>query len=538
MEGNHGSGRKILSENINENDTMTEPDKIPVNALQALIFDLDGVITRTRKTHRKAWKELFDWFFSEGKHSDQSSMSDADYEKYVDGKPRYQGVKSFLESRQIDLPFGDPEDPPGTESICALGNRKNELFNAVIDREGVEVYEDAVDWLKVHKRKGLKTAIVSSSKNCRKVLQAAKLNHLFEAVVDGTDAEAQGMSGKPDPDIFLEAARRLGVRPLDSVVFEDAISGVQAGQRGFFALVVGVDRFGQEEALRNNGADLVIGDFSGFGLSDSKVVEACYFPQGEPIFPEAGKFLERLSGREPVIFLDYDGTLTPIVSRPEDALLSEEMQETLRGLAEKYTVAVVTGRDKEDVEELVGLEELIYAGSHGYIISGPGGLFMEHPDSQKIISRLDQVENDLEKALKGKTEGTQVDRKKYAIGIHYRNARPGDEQVVHEVVEKMLEKFPGHKTGKGKMIVEIKPDLDWHKGKAVQWILDALKLSGRDDVLPVFIGDDITDEDAFEALKETGTGILVGGHGKETAAEWSLKNVYQVRLLFEKLIKH
>ena len=516
---------------------MKKTDITGTNKAKALIFDLDGVITRTRRTHKKAWKELFDWYFSEKEPAGQSPMSDADYEQYVDGKPRYQGVKSFLDSRRIKLPFGDPADRPGTDSICALGNKKNVLFNEVIDREGVEVYQDAVDWLREHKKKGMKTAIVSSSKNCRKVLKAAKLDHLFEAVVDGLDAEAQGMKGKPDPDIFLEAARGLGVGPLEAVVFEDAISGVQAGQRGFFALVVGVNRFDQAEALKKHGADLVIEDFSGFDLSDAEVVGDYFSARGRPIFPINDKFFEKLSGREPVIFLDYDGTLSPIVSRPEDAVLSEEMRQTLRDLAEKFTVAVVTGRDKEDVEELVGLNELIYAGSHGYIISGPDGLFMEHPDSKKIISRLDQVEKELEKALEGKTKGTQIDRKRYAIGVHYRNARPGDEKVVFEVVEKMLEKFPGHKTGEGKMIVEIKPDLEWHKGKAVLWILDALELKDRDHVLPVFIGDDVTDEDAFEVLKDSGMGILVGGHGKETAASWSLKNVYQVRLLFQELIK-
>jgi trehalose-phosphatase len=516
---------------------MTEPDKAHTNYPKALIFDLDGVITRTRKTHKKAWRALFDWYFREEKLSDQAPMSDADYESYVDGKPRYQGVKSFLDSRRIELPFGDPNDSPGAGTVCALGNRKNALFNEVIDREGVEVYQDAVDWLKEQKKNGMKTAIVSSSKNCRKVMQAARLDHLFEAVVDGLDAEAHGLNGKPDPDIFLEAARRLGVGPLDAVVFEDAISGVQAGQRGFFALVVGVNRFDQAEALKTHGADLVIDGFTGFELSDAEVADTYFSARGEPIFPDSGKFLEQFSGREPVLFLDYDGTLTPIVSRPEDALLSHEMRRTLGELAGKFTVAVVTGRDKEDVEELVGLKELIYAGSHGYIISGPDGMFMEHPDAKKIISRLDQVEKELEKALEGKTKGTQIDRKRYAIGIHYRNARPGDEQVVFEVVDKMLEKFPGHKTGEGKKIIEIKPDLDWHKGKAVLWILDALDLEGKENLVPVFIGDDVTDEDAFEVLKETGIGILVGGHGKETAAGWSLKNVFQVRRLFQELIK-
>jgi trehalose 6-phosphate phosphatase len=507
--------------------------RVPV---KALIFDLDGVITRTRETHKKAWKELFDWFFREKGLEDHSPVSDGDYERFIDGKPRYDGIKSFLESRDIDLEFGDPRDEPGISSICALGNRKNELFNKVIDRDGVEVYGDAVDWLKEWRSGGLKTAIVSSSKNCRKVLEAAGLADLFDARVDGMVAEELDLNGKPDPDIFVEAARQLNVSPTNAVVFEDAISGVMAGQRGFFALVVGVDRFGRGEDLKKNGADILLRDFSGFDLSDKDLAEAWFSVRGQHIFPDSKDFIERLEGRKPVIFLDYDGTLTPIVSRPEDAVLSDDMRQTLKELAGIFTVAIVTGRDKEDVEKLVGLKQLIYAGSHGYIISGPDGLSMEHPDSGKIIPALDRIEGELEESLKGKTRGVQIDRKRYAIGLHYRNARPGDEEVVFRLVDKMLEKYPGHKKGEGKMIVEIKPDLDWHKGRAVEWILDALGFSRNEKLLPIFIGDDITDEDAFETLKKTGIGILVGGHGRETAASFALKNVYQVQVLFRRLV--
>jgi trehalose 6-phosphate phosphatase len=212
------------------------------------------------------------------------------------------------------------------------------------------------------------------------------------------------------------------------------------------------------------------------------------------------------------------------------------MKTTLKNIAEKFTVAIVTGRDKEDVENLVGLDELIYAGSHGYIITGPNGLFMEHPDSEKILPKLDEIEKIVEEKLKEKTEGTQVDRKRYAIGLHFRNARPEDEKVVYEIVDEILEKYPGHKKGEGKKIVEIKPDIDWHKGKAVEWIMDALKLSERDDVIPVFIGDDVTDEDAFEALKGKGIGILVGGHGQKTAAKYALKNVLPGKGVFRETI--
>lgn len=515
-------------------DHADNSDHLPV---KALIFDLDGVITRTRDTHKKAWGELFDWVFREKGLNDQAPMSNDDYETYIDGKPRYEGVSSFLDSRGVSMEYGQPDDAPGLESICAVGNKKNQLFNAVIDREGVEVFQDAADWLKKWRHTGMKTAIVSSSKNCRKVLEATGLEVLFDVRVDGVVAESIGLKGKPDPDIFLEAAKRLEVSPLESVVFEDAISGVQAGQRGFFSLVVGVDRFGRGEALISHGADILIQDFSGFDLSDKELTEAYFSSQGQPVFPDTGAFFKSLAGRRPVVFLDYDGTLTPIVSRPEDAVLSEDMRDALKGLSGLVTVAVVTGRDKEDVERLVGLDQLIYAGSHGYIITGPDGLFMEHPHSGEIIPVLDRMEEALHKPVKERTRGVQIDRKRYAIGLHYRNARPGDEKVVYELAEEMLDKFPGHKLGEGKKIVEIKPDLDWHKGKAVHWIMKALELQDKEDQVPVFIGDDITDEDAFRALEGKGIGILVGGHGRKTAAGFSLKNVYQVRVLFQRLIE-
>ncbi len=510
-------------------------DNLPV---EALIFDLDGVLTQTRKTHKKSWEEMFDRFFDEHveKYGKQASMSENDYQEYLDGKPRYQGVRSFLASRDIELPWGSTDDAPGMGTICALGNLKNELFNEVLERDGVEVYEDAAEKLKTWKKMGMKTAIVSSSKNCKKIIEVAGIDNLFDTRVDGAVSEEIGLKGKPDPDIFTEAAKRLKARPEYCIVFEDAISGVQAGQGGFFGLVVGVNRFDNKDGLLKHGADITIDSFDELDITDKELIEEYFSRPGIPVFPDNKKIFDTLARKKPVIFLDYDGTLTPIVSRPEDAVISQQMKKTLQKLAEKYTVAIVTGRDKEDVENLVKLDEIIYAGSHGYIISGPGGLSMEHPDSKKIIPVLDKIEKEAEKLLKQKTVGTQLDRKRYAIGLHYRNARPEDEKTVYDIVNGLIEKYPGHKIGEGKKIVEIKPDIDWHKGKAVEWIMDALEMSGRDDIIPVFIGDDITDEDAFKILKDKGLGIMVGSHGQKTSASYSLKNVFQVREFFKKLL--
>ena len=230
----------------------------------AVIFDLDGVITRTAAVHARAWKQVFDEYLQQRATLTGDPFQpfdiDEDYARYVDGKPRYDGVRSFLASRSIELPDGDPGDGPRVETVCGLGNRKNELYNSMLDQGGVEVFDDAVVQLHRWRDLGLKTAIVSSSKNCAPVLEAVGLSDFFEVRVDGVETARLGLQGKPAPDMFLEAAERLGVDPERAVVFEDAVSGVQAGRAGGFGWVIGVDRVGAREALLENGADTVVTD--------------------------------------------------------------------------------------------------------------------------------------------------------------------------------------------------------------------------------------------------------------------------------------
>ncbi len=183
-----------------------------------------------------------------------------DYRPYVDGKLRYDGVQSFLASRGIDLPWGDPDDPPTAETVCGLGNRKNELVGELLETEGVDVYEASIAWLRQLRRRGFATAVVSASKNCQRVLQSAGIEDLFDTRIDGVVAGELGLPGKPAPDTFLAAAQRLGVEPERAVVIEDAVSGVRAGKAGGFGLVIGVDRTGDADALREGGADLVVQD--------------------------------------------------------------------------------------------------------------------------------------------------------------------------------------------------------------------------------------------------------------------------------------
>jgi beta-phosphoglucomutase family hydrolase len=232
----------------------------------ACLFDLDGVLTQTAKVHAAAWKETFDAFLRRraGAAGEDYVPFDPvrDYDEYVDGKPRYDGVRSFLASRGIDLPEGSPSDPPDADTIHGLGNRKNEIVLRMIREHGVEPYAGSVLYVRAARDAGLRRAVVSSSTNCRDVLAAAAIEDLFEAVIDGVVAEREHLRGKPAPDTFLAGARALGVKPAQAAVFEDALAGVEAGRAGNFGFVVGVDRVGQADALRAHGADVVVADLA------------------------------------------------------------------------------------------------------------------------------------------------------------------------------------------------------------------------------------------------------------------------------------
>jgi beta-phosphoglucomutase family hydrolase len=234
--------------------------------ITACLFDLDGVLTQTAKVHAAAWKQMFDDYLRERATRSgerfQPFDARADYDEYVDGRPRYDGVRSFLSSRGIELPEGDSSDPPQAETIAGLGNRKNEIVQRMIHEHGVEPYEGSVRYVEAARAAGLERAVVSSSTNTREVLSAAGIAGLFEAVVDGIVAERQHMKGKPAPDTFLAGARALGVEPRAAAVFEDARAGVAAGRAGRFGWVIGVDRAGQADALRSHGADVVVSDLA------------------------------------------------------------------------------------------------------------------------------------------------------------------------------------------------------------------------------------------------------------------------------------
>jgi len=522
-------------------------------SFKAVIFDLDGVVTKTALVHAAAWKETFDEYlrlrekrdgepFREFTHQD-------DYLPYVDGKPRYKGVKSFLESRGIDIPFGDPSDLPDKETVCGIGNRKNEKFIEVLKAKGAQVFPSTIELIKALKESGVRVGVASSSKNCKYILESVNLQDLFETRVDGEVSARIGLHGKPEADIFVVAAANLGALPADSIVVEDATSGVLAGRNGGFGLVLGIAREDNESELLENGADIVVNDLAQISLDQ---MEAWFHRIPRPLFEvwdtptvlpkeaaivnpyyERSAKLTFFGSKKPVFFLDYDGTLTPIVSRPELAVLSQDMREVLINLSKKYTTAIVSGRMRDDVQKLLGIEGLFYAGSHGFDIKGPK-ISMIKPEAQEKVSLIAEIVKKLSKEL-GSIEGVLIEDKKFSVGIHYRLAAESVVPRVKAFCDDIIKNNPSLRLMAGKKVFEIMPAIDWNKGKAIRWIMQALKIEWPEAAV-VYIGDDTTDEDAFRVVRTRGTGILVCEEPKASCADYRLSSPDEVRRLFERLV--
>lgn len=505
---------------------------------RAAVFDLDGVVTFTARRHFEAWKEMFDAFLEAraARTGDTPrSFSDEDYRQHVDGRPRIDGIRAFLAAREIDIPEGADDDPPDRETVRGLANRKNELFRERVRSDGVDVDEDAVRFVRTLRAEGVRVGVASSSRNTELVLEAAGLEDLFAARVDGEVSARLGLRGKPEPDIFLTCLERLGGGdPADAMVVEDALVGVAAGRAGDFGLVMGVDRGGRAVALREHGADWVV---EGFADLDVARVRA-WFEGASNALPNAlaawDEIAARLEHATPAIFLDYDGTLTPIVDHPDRAVLSQAMRATLSHLAQVWPTTVVSGRGREDVQGKVGLERITYAGSHGFDISGPrtdGSL--EHRVAEGSASAIADAAGELRDRTR-QLAGVLVEDKKYSVAVHYRRADDALVPEVKRVVASAAAEHPDLAVTHGKKVLELRPAVDWDKGRAVLWLLDALDLD-RPDVLPFYVGDDVTDEDAFRALSGRGVGVLVSEAPRPTAARYALQDVHEVRELLQRL---
>jgi alpha,alpha-trehalase len=513
---------------------MTESNSLDRNRLDAVIFDLDGVITTTQQLHAEAWKTVFDEAIVLASRREAREIEpfriETDYYRYVDGKPRYDGVRSFLASRSIEVPEGHPEDPPDADSIFGIGNRKNRRYLELLEHRGAQVYPAALKLVRALRVAGFAVAVVSSSRNCRQVLESVGADRLFHVRIDGNDSETLGLTGKPAPDLFLAAARLLDVAPDRIAVVEDAIAGVRAGCSGGFGRVIGVDRHGEPAALAAAGADTVVDN-----LGKLEVVPSTGRPpDGLEAFDDIQR---RFSTQSPVVFLDYDGTLTPIVDRPEDAVLSTAMKATLTRLAERLTTAIISGRDLEDVRARVGIEGVIYVGSHGLDILLADGTRRSADGAEAFLDALDRAEALLHTRIDG-IRGAIVERKRFALTAHYRLVIDTEIPLIEAAVDEALNTTEGLRRQGGKRVIELLPELDWDKGSAVRWLVDQLSEAASTRItesVPVYIGDDITDENVFQTLRVDGVTVAVMDAPHTTAACYSLHDTEAVGDFLDRL---
>jgi trehalose 6-phosphate phosphatase len=506
--------------------------------IDAVVFDLDGVVTRTARVHAGAWKQLFDEFLRErserlGEPFRAFDVKD-DYLAYVDGKPRYEGVRSFLASRAIDIPFGDSDHGPDRETACGLGNRKDRYFEERLHREGVEVFSTTCALIGELRSRGLRTAMVTSSKHGGEIVELAQLTHLFDAQVDGNLAERLGLPGKPAPDVFVKAAEMLGTIPARTIVVEDAVSGVEAGRRGGFALVLGVDRGGQPEALRRSGADVVVQDLGELSAEELLALAPKGAERLLPALAHLDALRQRLQGRRPAVFLDYDGTLTPIVARPELAVLSDEMRRTLEELAARLPTAIVSGRALADVRRLVGVEGLAYSGNHGFEIVTAAGDSHGYSKGREALPAVASARELIGQRIQEIPEAW-IEDKTYSLSVHFRQVAEERVVAVEQAVDAVLADLPQLRKHFGKKVFEIRPRIEWNKGKAVLFLLETLGLA-HDGIVPIYLGDDVTDEDAFRALSGPGLGVLVTDRPVPSAARFSLRDTGEVRRFLQALV--
>lgn len=507
-----------------------DPDKIA-----ACILDMDGVVTDTADLHAAAWQKMFDEFLAgrigrAGENLHPFAM-ETDYREYVDGKARYDGVQSFLASRRISLPFGSPTDPPGKETVCGLGNRKNAYFLKILAHRKVSPYPATVAFIRHGRAVGIRFALISASRNADVVLAKAGVAGLFDVVVDGKVAETMNLAGKPAPDIFLEAARRMAAHPGQTAVIEDSLAGIRAGRQGGFALTVGIGEGDRAEALRTAGADLVVRDLSQLAFGEHGRAAP---GQGLPsALDEQEAIVRQLQEGTPAIFLDYDGTLTPIVLDPARAELAEPVRQAVRKLADHLFVAVISGRGLADIRNMVGIPDLVYAGSHGFEGSYGSGYFKDEKSRKFYLAALKDAAEELAGFVRN-LPGVRIERKPFALAVHYRGADDRVAAPLAQKVEEIAGRASGLKMTTGKKVLELRPDVDWDKGLALRAMLEHFHIDCS-RVVPLYIGDDLTDEDAFRAIAENGIPILVGDGSRPTAARYLLRDPTEVGIFLERM---
>ncbi|AFM16301.1 trehalose 6-phosphatase [Mycolicibacterium chubuense NBB4] len=456
----------------------------------AVIFDLDGVVTDTAALHAAAWKATLDEYLSQRPRSageDSSPITDEEYRTLVDGKPN--GISDFLASRGISIPSGtEEEDREGTAR--GLDKREQQLFTGLL-ADGVPIFESAVELVHDLSAVGICTAVVSSKSDCTRVLGAAGLQDLFGTRVDGLARS----------ELLMETARRLGAHPGRCVVIDSSELGMSAARDAGFGLVIGVARISRAKDLQRCGADIVVTDLVAVSVRDS-FRKTSEMADALSSYSELAPLLET---RQPVVMLDFDGTLSEIVGDPDTATLIPGADKMLESLAARCHVAVISGRSLADIQRRIGVPGLWYAGSHGFELVAPDGTHHENAAGTAAIRDLGVAYTELRQRLAG-VDGLLIEDKRFSVAVHYRSVAPDRVDEIVAAVRIICQRNRLRVTG-GRKVVELRPDVEWGKGKTIDWILD--RINGTDLLLPIYIGDDLTDEDGFDAVRHKGIGITV-----------------------------
>ncbi len=384
------------------------------------------------------------------------------------------------------------------------------------------LFEVTVDLVRKLQAVGVAVAAYSSSPRCQQALKAAGMDDLFSVCIEGVGGE-RGTTEMPDSTALLGATRQLGARPQRCVVIENSAAGVAAGRAGGFALVIGIEGTGNADELACAGADVVLADLAEVGVRTG----AKRISELPNALMSYGQLIGITSARKSMLFLDYDGTLSPIVSDPDAAALVDGAAEALALVTAACPVAILSGRDLADIRDRVGIPGIWYAGSHGFELTGPDGTHHENEAAAAFVPILEEVAADLTDGLAG-IPGVRVEHKRFAVAVHYREVAP---ERVNEVaaLTHRLGRGAGLRVTSGRMLVELRPDIDWDKGTTLAWIRDRIDPAGS--LLPIYIGDDLTDEDAFDAVRFDGIGIVVGHDedgDRRTAALFALQSPAQV----------
>lgn len=501
---------------------MKKKKSIEIKDVDAAIFDLDGVITDTASVHARAWKTTFDAFLEARDKDFKPFDIEKDYHEFIDGKPRHEGVKSFLQSRDIELPAGSPKDEGEKDTVHGLGNRKNALYNELLEKEGFTIYKDAVERLKQWKAAGIKTAIVSSSKNCKKVLELAQLEHLFNVRVDGVTSEELNLKGKPEPDIFLEAVKRLHVVPQRAVIFEDAIAGVKAGAQGKFACVVGVERKQRKNMLKQHGATEIITSFREIDILVESLPQQFSWDKITSALEHAPEISNKLASKTLCLFISDEVIDPPEESKHEKDRKLKEVRDVLKTLAHHAIVAIIGEHDLSDLKEKLKLNSLYYAGCKGLDISGPD---MKIQLGKEAIPQLDQ----LQEALKANENGTpapECSRKRLLLLCRLSE---DEKQAAAQKAYcgKLVAQHDRLRLDERNGELFIHPKINWNKAKTLGLLLEEIE-PDETDLLPVYLGNEKKDEEVFHFLFKQGLGIKVGDDGLQSFAKYKLSSFDEV----------